>query len=444
MAVKESKIKFSISKNKAGAIASGADESTIYFANTYDESTGKPTNPAGIVVGGQVFAEPHYEVVSSSETISVTTDSQSREVNLSVEKVPNKLKIKTSSTGYTEYDGSEQKTVDTVYAATTATTAGSATKATQDASGNVITSTYATKTELNNLGSTVQGLAGALKFAGTADTSGDTTFTDGMTTMPVTVEGVSKTLSTGNVVIQGNNEYAWTGSKWVLLGIPTVGVTATQTSGTKIATVTANGKNTDLYVPSSPSSLKNPNALTVQGHGTTSFTYDGSEAKTLNIKKGTGISVSSDTSGNITIDHSNSVTKGTAGTSSATSGASIDIPYVTYDAQGHITATGTHKHNVDKIASTKDTTHALISNTDGTSQWVGLIPSSAINEGTDANVASGGAVKSAYNKATAAATAAETAQSTANSANSTANSAMSTANSALTEADNALTYLTWQ
>jgi hypothetical protein len=39
----------------------------------------------------------------------------------------------------------------------------------------------------------------------------------------------------------------------------------------------------------------------VKGNGTNSFTYDGSVAKTLNIKAGTNVSVSSDTSGNITI-----------------------------------------------------------------------------------------------------------------------------------------------
>ena len=48
-------------------------------------------------------------------------------------------------------------------------------------------------------------------------------------------------------------------------------------------------------------SLKNPNSLIVQGNGTQSFTYDGSTAKTLNIKAGTNVSVSSNTSGEITI-----------------------------------------------------------------------------------------------------------------------------------------------
>lgn len=58
---------------------------------------------------------------------------------------------------------------------------------------------------------------------------------------------------------------------------------------------------TDM-IPSIPTSLKNPQALTIQGNGTTSFTYDGSAAKTLNIKAGSNVSVSSDTSGNITIN----------------------------------------------------------------------------------------------------------------------------------------------
>ena len=56
---------------------------------------------------------------------------------------------------------------------------------------------------------------------------------------------------------------------------------------------------------------------------------------------GTGLSLSG-----ITFNHSNSITKGTVGTSSATSGITLAVPYVTYDAQGHITATGTHTHTI--------------------------------------------------------------------------------------------------
>ena len=56
---------------------------------------------------------------------------------------------------------------------------------------------------------------------------------------------------------------------------------------------------------------------------------------------GTGLSLS-----NTTINHSNSVTAGTVGTSSDTSGVTTAIPYVTYDSQGHITSAGTHTHTI--------------------------------------------------------------------------------------------------
>lgn len=56
---------------------------------------------------------------------------------------------------------------------------------------------------------------------------------------------------------------------------------------------------------------------------------------------GTGLTRSGET-----INHSNSITAGTAGTSSATSGSTLAVPYITYDAQGHITGKGTHTHTV--------------------------------------------------------------------------------------------------
>lgn len=57
---------------------------------------------------------------------------------------------------------------------------------------------------------------------------------------------------------------------------------------------------------------------------------------------GTGLSLSG-----TTINHSNSVTAGTIGTSSDSTGArTISIPYATYDAQGHITNKGTHTHTI--------------------------------------------------------------------------------------------------
>lgn len=51
-------------------------------------------------------------------------------------------------------------------------------------------------------------------------------------------------------------------------------------------------------------------------------------------------------SGTITVGHSNTITAGTIGSSSASSGSTIDIPYATYDVNGHITGKGTHTHTI--------------------------------------------------------------------------------------------------
>ena len=68
---------------------------------------------------------------------------------------------------------------------------------------------------------------------------------------------------------------------------------------------------------------------------------------------GTGLSMSG-----TTFNHSNSVTAGTAGTSSATSGSTLAVPYVTYDAQGHITGKGTHTHTVTGFLTSSSTLDA--------------------------------------------------------------------------------------
>lgn len=59
---------------------------------------------------------------------------------------------------------------------------------------------------------------------------------------------------------------------------------------------------------------------------------------------GTGLSKSGNT-----LNHSNSVTAGTIGQSSATSGSTLAVPYATYDAQGHVTGKGTHTHTVNSL-----------------------------------------------------------------------------------------------
>ena len=94
--------------------------------------------------------------------------------------------------------------------------------------------------------------------------------------------------------------------------------------------------------------------------GTCDFVYDGTQFHLVGnyidtnsnttYSAGTGLSLSS-----TTFNHSNSITAGTAGTSSATSGSTLAVPYVTYDAQGHITATGTHTHTVSGFLTSHQT-----------------------------------------------------------------------------------------
>ena len=78
---------------------------------------------------------------------------------------------------------------------------------------------------------------------------------------------------------------------------------------------------------------------------------------------GTGLSFS----GSV-INHKNSVTASTAGTSATTSGSTLQVPFITYDAQGHISATGTHTHNITGFA-TSDTTNTAGTVADATSRY---------------------------------------------------------------------------
>ena len=104
------------------------------------------------------------------------------------------------------------------------------------------------------------------------------------------------------------------------------------------------------------------------GGGTTNFLRaDGTWAAPTNTtySAGTGLSLSG-----TTLNHSNSVTAGTAGTSSATSGSTLAVPYVTFDAQGHITAVGTHTHTVTGFLTSSSSLDA--------SKLTGTIPTSVL------------------------------------------------------------------
>lgn len=69
----------------------------------------------------------------------------------------------------------------------------------------------------------------------------------------------------------------------------------------------------------------------------------GIPAQDTTYSAGSGLSLSG-----TTINHASSITAGTAGSSSSTSGTStISIPYVTYNATGHITGKGNRTHTIN-------------------------------------------------------------------------------------------------
>lgn len=61
-----------------------------------------------------------------------------------------------------------------------------------------------------------------------------------------------------------------------------------------------------------------------------------------------------------------SITAGTAGTSSATSGSTLAVPYVTMNAQGIVTGYGTHTHTVTGFASSSHTHSSVVDSGDST------------------------------------------------------------------------------
>lgn len=104
------------------------------------------------------------------------------------------------------------------------------------------------------------------------------------------------------------------------------------------------------------------------GGGTTNFLRaDGTWATPAGTvyTANTGITLNGNT-----FQHTNSVTAATAGTSSATSGSTLAVPYVTYDAQGHITATGTHTHTVTGFLTSSSSLDA--------SKLTGTVPTSVL------------------------------------------------------------------
>lgn len=144
--------------------------------------------------------------------------------------------------------------------------------------------------------------------------------------------------------------------------------TAYNASSNKIATMSdllSSGANTDLsnLTATGEAHFQKPlvSGTNIKTINNTSLLGSG-DISVGSYSAGTGLSLSG-----TTFNHSNSVTAGTIGTSSATSGSTISVPYANYDAQGHITGKGTHTHTVTGFL-TSSSTQVASSRFDG--QWV--------------------------------------------------------------------------
>ena len=203
--------------------------------------------------------------------------------------------------------------------------------------------------------------------------------TDAFTTDSRFVEGAGKEYpASTNVVIvdTGSSTYMFD----VLAGfIDLSGYQPVSTAVTHTASTAVGNSTTPVYIASDGT------AITIGYTIEKSVPSDAVFTDTT-YSQGTGISING-----TTINHSNSVTAGTAGTSSATSGSTLAVPYITYDAQGHITATGTHTHTITGFLTQNDVTSTYSAT--GTDPVNGTAVASAISNKVDGNTAITGATK---------------------------------------------------
>lgn len=104
---------------------------------------------------------------------------------------------------------------------------------------------------------------------------------------------------------------------------------------------------------------RNGTTFTATRADNTTFTFTQQDNNTT-YSAGTALTLSG-----TTINHDNYGSSGTAGTGSATSGATLSVPYVTTNAQGHVTGKGTHTHTVTGIQHTTSSTSRVVLYDDG-------------------------------------------------------------------------------
>ena len=224
------------------------------------------------------------------------------------------------------------------------------------------------------------GLSAAMKFIGTTTTE----ITDGATTNPITIDSASITATNGNVVIYGAKEFIWNGSAWEEFGnegnykVVQSAVASPSASGTTTAfidtisqnaqgVITATKKTVASATQSAAGLMSAADKKKLDGiaSGATANTGDitavtagagltggaTSGAATLNVGAGTGIVVNDD---NVALATSG-VTAGTYGPSANVTGsnnATMNVPEITVDAYGRVTAVTNRVYTAKNTADT--------------------------------------------------------------------------------------------
>lgn len=123
-----------------------------------------------------------------------------------------------------------------------------------------------------------------------------------------------------------NKTYRYSGTTFTEISQGSVvTVTRNLTSGTKVGTITVDGTGTDLYAPTNTDTWRAVQVNGTQVLGTSTST------NALNLKDGTNIGLSN-SSGTVTFNH------GTSGATAGSYGSATQVPSITVDAQGHVTA----------------------------------------------------------------------------------------------------------
>lgn len=269
------------------------------------------------------------------------TDEQVEEVE---SKIPSKVSALTNDSGF--------QTASQV----TSAIEGKIDSALSDSSTNAVQN-KAISAELSNIksGSSITSID-ASKIKGTISSSNLPSYVDDVVEYS-TVKNFPTTGETGKIYVDTstNLTYRYSGTSYVEIS-PSLALGETE------ATAFRGDYGAEAYA----------HAVTNKGTALAAGMYKITVNSEGHVTEGTKVAKADIT--DLGIAAAQSVTAGTAGTTSATSGATLDVPYVTVAADGVVNAYGTHKHTISGFLTSTSTLDA--------SKLSGTVPSSCYTDTT--------------------------------------------------------------